>query len=65
MAKKVLYCRKCRKKTVHKYVCGDKPSDDYCFFPLRLMVGVFTFGMSEMEWTKYYECPICHNLVMH
>lgn len=62
MKKKVLFCTTCGKQTAHTYVCGEKVGANCGFLPVRVALGVLTYGLSEIEFTKYFECPICHNL---
>lgn len=59
----VLYCNKCRKQNVHKFIASETDAES----PLtRLFFGIFTLGFSEMlndiADKKYYKCIECGNI---
>jgi hypothetical protein len=62
MAKnKIIYCRECRKRTVHSYVCKETAGDGTGI--ARVILAVSSFGISEtLGAFKYWQCQKCGHL---
>ena len=59
--KKVLYCYKCHKDTIHELICRESPYEGTGL--ARAFAAVFTLGQSETTWAdKKYECTKCGNI---
>ena len=55
----VMLCPDCGRKTAFEYVSGESVGDRSGFLPGRIVVAVFTLGLSEHEHRKHYRCMEC------
>lgn len=60
MSKRVIYCNKCGKRTVHEFISRDCPGQGTSIF--RPLLAVASFGISEVSTYKYYQCENCKHL---
>lgn len=54
--KYVCYCSKCRKDTIHEFVCKEETGAK------RLFMGVVTLGLSELDNENVCQCTRCGNV---
>lgn len=59
--KKSLWCRECDKRTPHAYVGRETLGSDIGG-PMRLLLAVTSFGMSEMTHETHWQCERCGNI---
>lgn len=57
MKSKMIYCKNCRKTTIHKIV--HKENDFSGDGIIRGLIAVLSFGVSEMSPTIYGMCLMC------
>lgn len=58
--KKILFCPNCKKDTIHKYITSERMGNSLTQ-PMRLAVCFLTLGISEWEFSTYYQCRVCQH----